>query len=322
MKLDKLQNVLTETQKAISEISVQGNPSELYAPINYIMHLGGKRLRPALVGIGGQTFGLSFEQIKPLAQAVEIFHNFTLVHDDIMDNAPLRRGQQTVHEKWNANLAILSGDVMMIKVYDFILKGNYTNLKEIIETMNTVAVEVCEGQQMDMNFENRNDVTIDEYIEMIRLKTSVLVGGALKLGAQAAKATESDQDKIYDFGESLGIAFQLMDDYLDAFGDPEKFGKKVGGDILANKKTFLSIEALKKDTSGEMKKWFASAENFEEKVDAVKNLYTDLQVDKACQELMQSYHNKALGALKGLNCSEESKQVLTGFAKWLMSRTH
>jgi geranylgeranyl diphosphate synthase type II len=240
-----------------------------------------------------------------------------------MDEAPLRRGKATVHEKWNDNLAILSGDVMMIKVYDFILEGNYQQLGKILATMNKVATEVCEGQQMDMNFETRDSVQVEEYIEMIKLKTSVLVGGALKLGALAADAPEDEANKLYDFGVNMGIAFQLMDDYLDAFGDPEKFGKQVGGDILANKKTYLSIRALEEDSSGEMSKWIKSNDkDISEKVEAVKSIYNANKIDQECMDLMNAYNDKALQSLQSANCGDDSKKLLGDFASWLMNRSH
>ncbi|MEY5041944.1 MAG: hypothetical protein RLZZ414_1497 [Bacteroidota bacterium] len=321
--LNKLNETIEYYVQLIEGIDYKGNPEELYHPINYILQLGGKRLRPVLVGMAAELFDGKKHEVDAIAKAIEIFHNFSLVHDDIMDNAPLRRGKKTVHEKWNTNIAILSGDVMLVKAYEELIKGNYTNLASIIQVFNQTAIEVCEGQQLDMNFETRSSVSLEEYIEMIKLKTSVLLGGAVKMGALAVGANENDAQKIYQFGVNMGIAFQLMDDYLDAFGDPEKFGKQVGGDILSNKKTYLNIVALEKDSTGKAKKWLSST-NFidEEKVNGMLNIYRTYQIDEACKAKMNFYYELALQNLKEINVAETKKQVFIQFAQWLMNRSN
>lgn len=308
--------------KTVQETSYKGSPNELYDPINYIMGLGGKRLRPVLAVLGYQAFNNEPEKALPLAKAIELFHNFTLVHDDIMDDAPLRRGQATVHEKWNDSIAILAGDAMLIKVYDHFLEGGYVNLAELLRVFNKTAIEVCEGQQMDMNFETRSDVSVEDYIEMIRLKTSVLVGGALQLGALAAGASKEKAQLIYDFGVNIGLAFQLKDDYLDCFGDPEKFGKQVGGDIISNKKTFMMLKALEKDASGKLAAWLTkSSFDKEEKVEAVKAIYLSEGIDQLAFDEMDKFNQKGLSALEALNLSKEQQLPLAQFAQVLMERT-
>ena len=315
-------DIIPLIQDEISNTKYFGKPLELYDPMNYILQLGGKRLRPLTVLLSYQLFGSELKRAIPAAKAIEVFHNFTLVHDDIMDKAPLRRGKQTVHEKWNENIAILSGDTLLIKVYNHFLEGGYGNLSEILKVFNTTAIQVCEGQQLDMNFETRDDVTIDEYINMIRLKTSVLVGGAFKIGALVAKASEEDSNLIYDFGVNLGIAFQLQDDYLDCFGDLSKFGKLIGGDILSNKKTYMMLKALELDSSGELNAWVKKTEfDKQEKIEAVKNIYTSLKVDELAFQLMETYYQKAISNLKNINVQEELKYPIIEFSEELMKRS-
>ncbi|MBU2045104.1 MAG: polyprenyl synthetase family protein [Bacteroidetes bacterium] len=239
--IQELQQIIDQ---AVKDTTYPSEPKELYEPISYLMALGGKRLRPAMVLMATDLFGGDIQEALAPALAVELFHNFTLMHDDIMDKAPLRRGQPTVHAKWNEAVAILSGDVMFVKAYKMMIQVKPDILSPVLEVFNQTAVGVCEGQQIDMNFERRAEVSIPEYVEMIRLKTAVLVGGALKIGALIGNASEKDAQLLYEFGENLGIAFQLQDDILDVYGDPEKFGKQVGGDIISNKKTFLLIKAL------------------------------------------------------------------------------
>lgn len=309
-------------QSEIQQTKYSGSPAELYDPMNYILQLGGKRLRPVTTLLATQLFSAKIEFALPAAKAIEVFHNFTLVHDDIMDKAPLRRGKDTVHEKWNENIAILSGDTLLIEAYNHFLEGGYSNLSDILKVFNDTAIEVCEGQQLDMNFEARNDVTIEEYIDMIRLKTSVLVACAFKIGAQVAKSSDEDADLIYNFGLNLGIAFQLQDDYLDCFGDPEKFGKQVGGDIISNKKTFMMLKALELDSSENLRNWVDKKEfNSREKVEEVKSIYKTLEVDVLAFELMENYYQKALDSLNQIKASEESKQKIIEFSKDLMKRS-
>jgi geranylgeranyl diphosphate synthase type II len=308
-------------EKAIPEIEYPSHPSNLYEPITYIMNLGGKRLRPALVLIATDLFGGDVLQAMPAALAIETFHNFTLIHDDIMDNAPLRRGKMTVHEKWGTNNAILSGDVMMVEANKQLAQVDSSVLKTVLNTFNATAQGVCEGQQLDMEFETREDVSIVEYIDMIRLKTAVLVGGAMKLGAIVANAPALHADLIYDFGENLGIAFQLQDDILDVYGDPEKFGKQVGGDIISNKKTFLllSLKQLLNDADQER----FSAQHYNETQVKVKNItgmYNEYEIKELATEEMQRYLNKAFDALNKIDVPEERKRELIGLANELMNR--
>ncbi len=316
------QDIISLVQDEIEQTSYNGHPSELYEPMNYMIQLGGKRLRPVTTLLSTQLFSGDIKKAIPAAKAIEVFHNFTLIHDDIMDKAPLRRGKETVHEKWNNNIAILSGDTLLIEVYNHFLEGKYENLALILKVFNQTAIQVCEGQQLDMNFETRQDVTIEEYINMIRLKTSVLVGGAFKIGALVANAKESESDLIYEFGVNLGIAFQLQDDYLDCFGDPEKFGKQVGGDIISNKKTFMMLKALEIDSTGELqdrisKKVFDP----EEKVESVKALYKKLHVDTLAFDLMNEYYSKAIDSLHQIESLEDAKNKIIRFAEDLMKRS-
>jgi geranylgeranyl diphosphate synthase type II len=273
-----------------------------------------------------ELFGEDANQSVHAAMAIEIFHNFTLVHDDIMDNAPLRRGQATVHEKWSTNVAILSGDVMMVEANKNLAKVNPIFLKDVLDTFNATAQGVCEGQQLDMEFESRDDVSIEEYINMIRLKTAVLLGGALKLGAIIAGASEKDADLIYQFGENIGIAFQLQDDILDVYADPEKFGKQVGGDIIANKKTFLLLKAFELadgETRASLDTWTAYKEfNSQEKIDTVRQVYDTLDIQDIAKESMNNYLNKALAVFAQISVSEERKSNLLTLTDQLMAREH
>ncbi len=322
MAILEYQDIISLVQDEIEQTSYKGYPSELYEPMNYMIQLGGKRLRPVTTLLSTQLFSGDIKKAIPAAKAIEVFHNFTLIHDDIMDKAPLRRGKETVHKKWNNNIAILSGDTLLIEVYNHFLEGEYENLSLILKVFNQTAIQVCEGQQLDMNFETREDVTIDEYINMIRLKTSVLVGGAFKIGALVANANEHEADLIYEFGVNLGIAFQLQDDYLDCFGDPEKFGKQVGGDIISNKKTFMMLKALEIDSSGELQ-GRVSEKVFdpEEKVESVKALYKKLHVDILAFDLMNEYYTKAIDNLHQIESLEGAKNKIIRFAEDLMKRS-
>ena len=308
----------------LANINFISKPEALYTPIEYTLSQGGKRIRPVLCLMAAQLFEAKINEIMQPALGLEIFHNFTLLHDDIMDNADVRRNQPTVHKKWNANAAILSGDAMMIKAYQYICKCDTAVLSKSINIFNEVALGVCEGQQYDMEFENRNDVTVDEYIEMIRLKTAILLAGSLKLGAVLAKASEKDADLLYDFGINIGLAFQLQDDYLDSFGDQKTFGKKIGGDIIANKKTFLLLTALKKaenEDKRNLNNWITvQACDEEEKVSAVKNIFSKLQVDKTSKEKMKEYYNQAIDCLSQVKGNDTVKKELFDFASKLMHR--
>lgn len=301
------------------------NPQGLYEPINYILSLGGKRIRPVLLLMGCNLFEEDVEKALPASFAVEIFHNFSLLHDDIMDEAPLRRGKPTVHVKYNQNTGILSGDVMLVLAYEFLLKTKgKVNLPEIIQIFNQVAIEVCEGQQHDMDFETRNDVTISEYLKMIEQKTAVLLAGSLKIGALIGGANDVDARNIYEFGRNIGIAFQLQDDILDTYGDPEKFGKRVGGDIIQNKKTFLVLKALEIGNE-EQRMTLAQLMNSttndeEEKIEAVKSIFDTLRVRIIAEQLMEEYTAKAFKNLLAIGVIEEKKIPLENLTNQLMGR--
>lgn len=294
------------------------SPKELYEPIEYILSLGGKRIRPLLSLLTYGMYHGSPEKILKQASAIEIFHNFTLMHDDIMDQAPLRRGQDTVHEKWNANIAILSGDVMLVRAYDLLLNTDPALLPDVIKLFNKTAAEVCEGQQFDMNFESLSEVKEEEYINMIRLKTAVLLGCALKMGALLGGAEDIESNKLYDFGVNIGIGFQLKDDLLDVYADQAKFGKQVGGDIISNKKTFLLIKALELAVGEDAKAldyWLNQVEfDKEEKVESVKAIYEKLGIKKLTEVKMNSYFDAGFQQLENIkfdNASyfDELKQI-------------
>lgn len=310
-----------------SEISRQKfgkTPSSLYEPIRYLMGLGGKRLRPMLTLLSYSLFKNDLKSIVKYAAAVEAFHNFTLMHDDIMDKAPLRRGKPTVHEKWNVSTAILSGDVMLVKVYDMLLSIDPKKLIRVYAAFNKCAAEVCEGQQWDMEFEDKSSVSEDEYLEMIKLKTAVLLGFSLEFGAILAGASDKDCKALREFGTNIGIGFQLKDDLLDAYGDPQKFGKQVGGDIVANKKTFLLIKALELadgDAKVELNKWLSSKDfNNEEKVSAVTRIYDTLGVRGLADKKIDGYFKKGFAKLSGLSCSPKKSAELREFAEALIER--
>ena len=305
--LDNLEQII---QQLPSHIEIGRSPKELYDPISYILNLGGKRIRPLLSLLAYGLYRDNPEKILKQALAIEVFHNFTLMHDDIMDAAPIRRGKATVHEKWNHNIAILSGDVMLVKAYDLLLDTEPSLLREIIRDFNRTASEVCEGQQYDMNFESLETVSEEDYLEMIRLKTAVLLGLALKMGALLAGATPEDAQKLYDFGVNIGVGFQLKDDLLDVFADQAKFGKQVGGDIIANKKTFLLIKALELATGKEAKAleyWLSQKDfNKDEKVTAVKKIYQTLGIKELTEIKMQAYFTAGFRQFEQLNFKNES----------------
>lgn len=300
--------------------------TDLYAPVKYILDLGGKRMRPVLTLMGTDMFDGNLEDSYNSALGIEVFHNFTLLHDDIMDEAPLRRGNQTVHEKWNVNAAILSGDVMFVQAFTLVTSCKTEYLRAVIDIFNVTAIEVCEGQQLDMEFETREDVSLDEYLEMIKLKTSVLVGCALELGAVLADAPKEDSRHLYDFGLNLGMAFQIMDDILDVFGDSSVFGKQVGGDIITNKKTYLLLKALEEANETqqiELKRWMSNGvHNAAEKVQAVTAIFEDLRVKDAADQLMSQYYEKAIDSLNQINVSDEKKAYFKGFADEITQRTY
>ncbi len=299
-------------------------PKNLYQPIEYILDLGGKRLRPTLTLLTTEIFGGDHKKSLNAALALELFHNFSLIHDDIMDDAPLRRGNKTVHEKWDLNTGILSGDAMLILAYQLFENYEPNTFQELAKLFSKTALEVCEGQQYDIDFETRDDVTLSEYLKMIEYKTAVLIAAAMKMGAIVAGASKQDQIKIYEFGKNLGIAFQLQDDYLDAFGNPETFGKQVGGDIIENKKTFLYLRAMAFCDADEMMQlehlYSIYPEDDEEKVKTVKQIFLSTGSAEATKMEIEIYTIKAFSVLSDLNISEDKKSILKEFCEELMKR--
>lgn len=302
------------------------SPQGLYQPIDYLLALGGKRLRSVLVLMTCEAFGKEANKALPAAQAVEIFHNFTLMHDDIMDKAALRRGAQTVHEKWDINTAILSGDAMLIQAYECLNEYDATLFQSLTKLLSKTALEVCEGQQYDVDFELRSDVTIEEYLEMIRLKTAVLVGCAMQMGALTGGASAQDAAQLYSFGEQLGIAFQLQDDYLDTFGDAASFGKRIGGDIIENKKTILVHLTHQNGTPEQREKLnvlFANTpKNEDQKIADVTQVFKEAGADAATLAQVKLYTQNAFDALEKVTLEKEMHQRFITFGNWLMQRTH
>ncbi len=320
-----IENYRSEFVSYLEEKTHTKEPENIYAPITYILGLGGKRLRPVLTLLTTELFGSNYKEALDAALAIEIFHNFSLVHDDIMDDAPLRRGKQTVHEKWDINTGILSGDAMLIMAYQLFENYPDETFRKLAQLFSKTALEVCEGQQYDIDFELRDDVTITEYLKMIEYKTAVLVGAAMKMGGIIAQASTSDQDHIYEFGKNLGIAFQLQDDYLDAFGDPETFGKQVGGDIIENKKTILYLLALKlgnsEQQSGLLDLYSIQPQDPKDKVNAIKNVFLSTGSAKQTKLEIENYTQKAFEVLDELEVSEDKKVLLRKFGESLMQRS-
>ncbi|NDV46211.1 polyprenyl synthetase family protein [Paludibacter sp. 221] len=318
--LSEIQAILADE---IEKIDLAKEPQGVYAPIKYILSLGGKRIRPALALLACNLFS---EDIVPAinpALGIEIFHNFTLLHDDIMDKADVRRGKPTVHKKWDENTAILSGDVMQIIAYQYTCNVPEKELKRVLDAFSQMATEICEGQQYDMDFEKRQDVKPEEYLNMIRLKTAVLLGTALKIGAWLGGGNDTDAQLLYDFGINIGLAFQLKDDWLDVYGNEETFGKKIGGDILCNKKTYMLIQATllaQGEDAKELSTWLESNDSPKEKIDAVTAIYNRLGVKKVCEEKMEYFYERAIKCLEQVNTPEAKKQELRNLAKKLMSR--
>lgn len=320
-KVDKIQELINDF---IDNQNFMGEPSELYAPIEYILRQGGKRMRPTLCLLACELFGGNIEDCMIPAVSAEIFHNFTLVHDDIMDQAPLRRGMETVYHKWNSDIALLSGDTMLIKAFQYVLATKKEYSHEVFAELCKVALEVCEGQQYDLNFETQDDVTLDAYLEMIRLKTAVLLGSVLKIGAIVAGANDKNQKAIYDFGINLGLAFQLQDDILDCYSDVNVFGKMTGGDISDNKKTYLYLKALElasEDDRNHLLNLFKMPKGRnEEKIQAVLNIYDKYNVKNIVEKLMTEYYEKSLQDLNSIEASEENKEILRDYAAYLYTR--
>ncbi len=319
--ISELQDIITDK---IEQLQLKGKPVELYEPVNYLMHLGGKRLRPALLLAACNLYTENLTQAELAAIGMEMFHNFTLMHDDIMDKSDIRRGKPTVHKKWNENIAILSGDAMMFLAAEYICQSETGNLPALMQLFNKTAIEVCEGQQLDMNFENLTQVSIPEYINMIRLKTSVLIAACLKMGAMIGNAPESDARFLYDFGLNLGIAFQLQDDLLDIYADQSVFGKAIGGDIFADKKTFFMIKALETATGNDRDELNRLIGNKQisrtDKVNAVTLIYNNLNIKQLAEDRIQFYGNQAIEALDKVSIEKNQKSELYLFANQLLNR--
>ncbi|MFC5194522.1 polyprenyl synthetase family protein [Bizionia hallyeonensis] len=299
-------------------------PKSLYDPINYILQLGGKRLRPVLTLMTAEIFDCHYTKALNAALSIEVFHNFSLVHDDIMDDAPLRRGQETVHEKWDLNTGILSGDAMLIMAYQLFENYDPETFQALAKLFSKTALQVCEGQQYDVDFETRDDVSIPEYLKMIEYKTAVLVGAAMEMGAIVAQVREQDKRYMYEFGLNLGIAFQLQDDYLDAFGNPETFGKQVGGDIIENKKTYLYLKALEFSSDDDKQQllhlFSLKPTDQTNKIETIKDIFNTSGSSLATKQVIEEYTNKAFGILEQLQISEEKKMLLKTFGQQLMNR--
>ena len=315
--LDKINNY-------IKHLPLDREPRGLYEPIEYVLSLGGKRIRPMLMLMAYGLWRDDNEKILPQAVALETFHNFTLLHDDVMDHADVRRGKPTVHKKWDENTAILSGDNMLVLSFKWMQQGPAEKMPAILNTFTTTAIEIDEGQQMDVDFEERNDVREEEYIEMIRLKTSVLLACAIKIGAIMADAPDEDVENLYKFGEAIGLSFQLQDDYLDVYGNPEVFGKAIGGDIACNKKTYMLINALNKaegEEKKELEQWInAKDADRDEKVKAVTRIYNRLGIDQMAKAKMEQYYKEAIAFLDKVNVPESRKRTLRDYADSMMKR--
>lgn len=310
--------------REISSLEIDREPSELYQPVRYILSIGGKRIRPAMVLMACSLFSEQISHASKCAIGIEVFHNFTLLHDDIMDNSALRRNKPTVHEKWNRNIAILSGDIMSILSYQFIKDCSPEILPDVLTLFTDTALKVCEGQQYDMNYESRNDVSVDDYLNMITLKTSVLIAASLKLGAMLGGAKPADSDLMYEFGKNIGIAFQLKDDILDVYGDPHKFGKKIGTDIIANKKTYLILKALEiadKESGMILKRLISTNDtDKEEKIKQVVSIFNKYGIKKIAEAKSWEFYNAGLQSLNLVAVEDIKKEALRDFAGQLMER--
>ena len=320
----KPEELLKKVNEALEQLPYDRKPASLYEPIRYVLSLGGKRIRPVLMLMAYNLWKDDPERIMMQAIGLETYHNFTLLHDDLMDNADMRRGHETVHKKWNANQAILSGDTMLLQAFERMEACDADKLKEVFKVFLVTAFEIGEGQQLDVEFETRNDVTEDEYIEMIRLKTSVLLACAVKIGAILAGASQDDADNLYKFGEQIGLAFQLQDDLLDVYGDPKVFGKNIGGDITSNKKTYMLINAVNRANASqreELMRWInATAFDRNEKVAAVTRLYDEIGIRQLCEKKMESCYQLGLQHLAKVSVSDERKAILKAYAAAMMKR--
>ena len=316
--------LLDRVNSYIAGLEIVRSPENLYSPVEYVLSLGGKRIRPVLMLLAYNLYKDDVQEVLPQAAALEVYHNYTLLHDDVMDHSDMRRGKPTVHKVWNENTAILSGDAMLVLAYQLLSRNNPPHFKEVLELFSQTALEICEGQQYDMDFETRNDVTADEYIRMIRLKTAVLLAASLKTGALLAGAPSKDAGILYEFGIHTGIAFQLKDDLLDVYGDPAVFGKKTGGDILCNKKTYMLIEAFARADArqrGALAEWLGKTIYVpEEKIAAVTRLYDEIGIKAVCENKMREHYAQAIEALSALSVADERVQPLKRFAEHLMYR--
>ncbi len=313
--MNSIANYIKQIESELSNFELPNSPENLYDPLRYFFELGGKRLRPALTLMTAENFGGQGKDALHAAMAVELFHNFSLIHDDIMDEAPFRRGKETVHTKWNNHIAILSGDVLFVKAYESLAKCDVKYLPELINLFNKTATEVCEGQQMDMDFETREIVSEQEYIEMIRLKTSVLLGCAIQFGGIVSDLDEKMQKALYDFGQYIGIAFQIKDDLLDLYGESEKIGKQIGGDVLSDKKTLLNIKA--RELGCDMTKLSSIIEP-NERVLSAQQIFKDFGAKEAAEKKMEAYYNDAIKSLEAL--PEIQKDLFKSFATYLIER--
>ena len=316
--------LLEKFNSHIANLQFTRTPKGLYAPVEYVLSMGGKRIRPVLMLMAYNLYQEDVTRIYAPATGIEVYHNYTLLHDDLMDRADRRRGKETVHKVWNDNTAILSGDAMLILAYQFMAECSPAFLKEVMDLFSLTALEICEGQQMDMEFEQRNDVAAEEYLEMIRLKTSVLLAASLKIGALLGGASSEDAEQLYDFGMNLGVAFQLKDDFLDVYGDAAVFGKNIGGDILCNKKTYMLIKAFEHADEEQLTRlnaWVdAVAFNPEEKVAAVTELYNRIGVKELCEKKMEEYCERAMESLLAVKVADEKKEELKNLMANLMHR--
>lgn len=323
LKSDEILGIVNDY---IQHMPFDRKPVSLYEPIRYVLSMGGKRMRPVLMLLAYNLFKDDPQSILSSACALETYHNYTLLHDDLMDNADLRRGHETVHKKWDANTAILSGDSMLVLAYKLMADCRQDKLKKVLDIFTETALEIGEGQQYDMDFENRMDVREDEYIEMIRLKTSVLLACALKIGAVLADAGAADADRLYSFGEKIGLAFQLQDDFLDVYGDTKVFGKAIGGDIVSNKKTYMLINAFLRadeEQKAELTRWVEAKEfDEQEKIAAVTRLYNAIGIDRLAEQKIESYFNESLKCLDAVSIDADRKQMLVEYVYKLMKRKY
>lgn len=311
-------------EEYLQNLDYSHNPDNLYAPIRYVLSLGGKRIRPTLLVLAYNMYAEDVKSVYDVAVGMEVFHNFTLLHDDVMDNAEMRRGSLTVHKKWNENTAILSGDGMFVLAYQYLAKCNPIYLKQVLDLANDTFIGITDGQQFDMDFETRSDVSESEYIEMIRLKTSILLAACLKMGALLGGASEQDASLLYSFGEKLGLAFQLQDDLLDVYGDAKVFGKRIGGDIVCNKKTYMYINTCllaSEEEKGVLAKWAQyEGDDVDAKIEAVKAVYDSVGIKGKAEAKIEELFNEAMSLLNKVSVSEDRKNVLREYALSLMNR--